>query len=71
MNTAQRLFVVTSWLFITLAALLFLVPTDFQSSEGAAWACLGVGIFSHLALLAAIVFDQIPGPADNPPSVSG
>jgi hypothetical protein len=67
-NTAQRLFVVTSWLFISLAGLLFLVPTDFPSAQGAAWACLGVGIASHLALLAALVFDQIPGPADNPPA---
>lgn len=64
MNVAQRLFVVSSWLFISLSALLFLVPTDFASAQGAAWTCLGVGIVSHLALLAALINDQIPG---NPP----
>lgn len=68
MNSAQKLFVVTSWLFLSLSGLFFLVPTDFESAEGAAWACLGVGIASHLALLAALIFDQIPGPADNPPT---
>lgn len=68
MNTAQRMFVVSSWLFIILGALLFLVPTDFPSAEGAAWTSLGIGIFSHLGLFAALVFDQIPGPVDNPPS---
>jgi hypothetical protein len=67
-NSAQVSFVVTSWLFIILAALLFLVPTDFPSSEGAAWTCLGVGIASHLALLAAIIFDQFPGKTDSPVS---
>lgn len=68
MNAAQKFFVVSSWLFITLGALLFLVPTDFPSAQGAAWACLGVGIASHLALFAAIVVDQIQSPADNPPT---
>lgn len=68
MNTAQRLFVVSSWLFITLAGLLFLVPTDFSSAEGAAWTCLGVGVASHLALLGAIVYDQIPPRSGNPPT---
>lgn len=69
MNKAQTTFVVTSWLFITLAALLFLVPTDFPSAQGAAWTCLGVGIASHLALLAALVFDQVAGlSVDNPPT---
>lgn len=68
MNAAQRMFVVTSWLFIALASLLFLVPTDFPSAEGAAWTCLGVGLASHLALLAAIIYDQIPGRQDNPPA---
>lgn len=67
MNAAQKFFVVSSWLFVILAALLFLIPTDFASSEGAAWACLGVGIASHLALFAAIVVDQVSG-ADNPPT---
>lgn len=68
MNTAQRFFVVTAWLFISLAGLLFLVPTDFPSAQGAAWTSLGVGIASHLALLVALILDQIPGPADNPPA---
>lgn len=67
MNAAQRLFVVSSWLFIALSGLLFLVPTDFASAQGAAWACLGVGIASHLALLAALIFDQIAGTPGNPP----
>ena len=69
MNRAQTTFVVTSWLFIVLAALLFLVPTDFPSAQGAAWACLGTGLASHLALLAAIIFDQVAAaPSDNPPT---
>lgn len=68
MNTAQKMFVVSSWLFITLGALLFLVPTDFPSAQGAAWTSLGIGIFSHLGLFVALVLDQIPGPVDNPPS---
>lgn len=68
MSAAQRLFVVTSWLFIILSALLFLVPNNFDSSEGAAWACLGVGIASHLALLAAIISDQFFGAPGNPPA---
>ncbi len=69
MNTAQKTFVTTSWLFVILAGLLFLVPSDFPSAQGAAWACLGVGITSHLALLGAIIFDQVaPTPTDNPPS---
>lgn len=62
MNIAQRLFIVSSWLFLILAGLLFLVPTDFSSAEGAAWTCLGAGLASHLALMVAIVFDQIASP---------
>jgi hypothetical protein len=57
-NRAQTTFVVTSWLFIVLAALLFLIPTDFPSAQGAAWTSLGVGLASHLALFAAIVYDR-------------
>ncbi len=57
------MFVTTSWLFLILAGLFFLVPTDFPSSEAAAWTCLGVGIGSHLALLAALVFEQVTEPA--------
>lgn len=68
MNTAQRLFVVTSWMFIVLAGLLFLVPTGLPSAEGSAWVCLVVGAVSHLALLAAIVFDQFSKPSPNPPA---
>lgn len=68
MSAAQRLFVVTSWLFIILASLLFLVPSKFPSAEAAAWVSLGAGAVSHLALLAAIVYDQIPGTPDNPPA---
>lgn len=67
MTTAQKFFVVTSWLFITLSALLFLVPTSFASSEGAAWACLGVGIASHLGMFAALVVDSISD-RSNPPT---
>lgn len=63
MNAAQRLFVITSWLFIVLGALLFLVPTDFPSAQAAAWTCLGIGIASHLALLGAIIYDQISSTA--------
>ena len=69
MTRAQTTFMVTAWLFIVLAGLLFLVPTDFPSAQGAAWACLGTGLASHLALFAAIVYDQVAtAPADNPPS---
>lgn len=68
MNTAQRFFVVTSWLFLILGALLFLVPTDFPSAQGAAWTSLGIGIASHLALFAALVSDQVTPDA---PSVEG
>lgn len=68
MNTAQRFFVITSWLFIILGGLLFLVPTDIPSVEGAAWVSLGAGLASHLALLAAIIYDQFPSPQNNPPS---
>lgn len=57
MNSAQKIFISTAWVFIVLAGLLFLVPTDFESAEGAAWTCLGAGLVSHLALLAAIIFD--------------
>lgn len=67
MNTAQRLFVVTSWLFIVLGALLFLVPTDFPSAEAAAWVCVGTGLASHLALLGAIIYDQFPNTPASPP----
>lgn len=66
MTKAQTTFVVTSWLFIVLAALLFLVPTDFPSAQGAAWACLGTGLASHLALFAAIIYDRITTVADSP-----
>ena len=66
MNRAQTTFVVTSWLFIILSALLFLIPTDFPSAQGAAWTCLGIGIASHLALFAAIIYDQV-AVSDNPP----
>lgn len=66
MNVAHRTFVATSWLFVILSGLLFLVPTDFPSAQGAAWTCLGVGITSHIALLAAIIFDQFT--PSNPPS---
>lgn len=65
MTAAQRMFIITSWLFIILGGLLFLVPTPFGSAEGAAWTCLGVGLLSHLALLAAIVYDGIV-PATSP-----
>jgi hypothetical protein len=65
MNTAQRTFIGTSWIFLVLAGLLFLVPTDFPSAQAAAWTCLGVAIASHVALLAAIIFDAVTpsGPA--------
>ena len=66
-NRAQTTFVVTSWLFIVLAALLFLVPTDFPSAQGAAWVCLGTGLASHLALFAALVYDRSAAGGDNPP----
>lgn len=65
MNTAHRFFITTSWLFIVLSALLFLVPTDFPSAQGAAWTCLGAGLASHLALLVAIVYDQMVVPRDT------
>jgi len=70
LNSAQTTFVVTSWLFIVLSALLFLVPTNFLSAQGAAWACLCVGLASHLALFAAIVYDRVVSVADTP-SVDG
>lgn len=66
MTTAQRLFVVSSWLFIILAGLLFLLPTDFPSAQGAAWTSLSAGLVSHLALLGAIIYDQVPKTV-NPP----
>lgn len=65
MNKAQTLFIATSWIFIVLASLLFLIPNPFPSSEGAAWTCLVTGIFSHLSLLIAIVYDGRP--SANPP----
>lgn len=68
MSPAQRMFVISSWLFIVLAALLFLVPTEFPSTEGAAWVCLGVGLASHLALFGGLVVDLVNGPEDNPPT---
>lgn len=71
MNKAQTTFVVTSWLFIVLAALLFLVPTDFPSAQGAAWTSLGVGLASHLALFAAIVFDQVAAASSDSPPAEG
>lgn len=71
MNLAQKMFVVTSWMFLTLAGLFFLVPTDFPSAQGAAWTCLGVGLAGHIALLAAIIFDQVAAPAANVPSADG
>lgn len=71
MTRAQTAFVTTAWLFIILAALLFLVPTDFPSAQGAAWTCLGVGIASHLALFAAIIYDQVGAAAGNAPSIEG
>lgn len=67
MISAQKLFVITSWLFIVLSALLFLVPTDFSSAQGAAWTSLGVGIASHFALFAALAFDQITVSDNGPP----
>jgi hypothetical protein len=71
MNIAQRLFIVSSWLFIILAGLLFLVPTDFPSAQGAAWTSLGTGLASHLALLVAIIFDQTTTPPTTAPSEGG
>lgn len=67
MSAAQRLFIVTAWLFIILGGLLFLVPTDFPSAEAAAWTCLGIGIGGFLALLAAIIYDQVAEQPDIPP----
>ena len=71
MNKAQTTFVTTAWLFIVLAALLFLVPTDFPSAQGAAWACLGTGLASHLALFAAIVYDRAAPVITDSPRVEG
>lgn len=68
MNAAQKVFIGTAWLFLILAGLLFLVPANFPSAQGAAWACLGLGIASHVALLAAIVFDAFGSPPNSPPA---
>jgi hypothetical protein len=62
---AQTAFMFTAWLFIVLAALLFLVPTSFSSTEAAAWTCLGTGLMSHLALMVAIIYDQVSVPTTN------
>ena len=70
MTKAQTTFVVTSWLFIIFAALLFLIPSDFPSVQGAAWTSLGAGLASHLALFAAIIYDQA-APAADAPSTDG
>lgn len=67
MNTAQKLFIITAWLFLILGGLLFLIPTEFPSAEAAAWVSLSAGAASHLALLGAIIYDQIPG-SGNPPA---
>lgn len=68
MNVAQKLFVVTSWMLLVLSGLLFLIPTPIASTEAAAWTCLSVGVISHLALLVAIVYDQLPTSPGNPPA---
>lgn len=60
MSKAQTAFMATAWMFIVLSGLLFLVPTEFDSAEGAAWATLSIGMASHLALLVAIIYDRIP-----------
>ena len=68
MTKAQTVFMFTAWMFIVLAALLFLVPTSFDSVEGAAWTCLGTGLVSHLALMVAIVYDRAPVVTTNNPA---
>jgi hypothetical protein len=60
MTKAQTAFMFTAWMFIVVAALLFLVPNPFPSAEGAAWTCLGAGLASHLALMVAIIYDRAP-----------
>lgn len=65
MTKAQTAFMFTAWMFIILAGLLFLVPTSFDSVEGAAWTCLGTGLASHIALMVAIIYDRTPAVAAN------
>lgn len=67
MNKAQTTFVVTSWLFLIAGTILFAVPTPFPSAQGAAWLCLGTGLFSHLMLFAALIYDQVAS-TSNPPA---
>lgn len=65
MTNAQKAFVSTSWLFIILSGMFFLVPSSHDSVEGAAWTCLTAGLVSHVALLVAIIYDRTP-PTKNP-----
>lgn len=65
MTKAQTAFMFTAWLFLVLAGLLFLVPNQYPSAQGAAWTCLATGLASHLALMVAIIYDRTP-PATNP-----
>lgn len=65
MTKAQTAFMFTAWMFIVLAALLFLIPTSFSSAEGAAWTCLGTGLASHFALMVAIIYDRTPVPTTS------
>lgn len=71
MTSAQKIFVGTSWLFLILAGLFFLVPASTPSIVGAAWVSLGAGLVSHLALLVGIVFDVVQTPPRDVPPPPG